>query len=124
MSEIIPSHVSQKNGPGGLPVLHVTNALGQAEVLLHGAHVLSFQPAGAAPVLWLSAHSPYAEGKAVRGGVPVDVGDDLLLDTAIAAVEGAVDIEDQHALLGTGFLKASPEADTIFGKSWSWTHFP
>ncbi len=71
MSDIIPSHVREAVGPGGLPVLRVTNALGQAEVLLHGAHVLSFQPAGAAPVLWLSAHSPFAGGKAVRGGVPV-----------------------------------------------------
>jgi glucose-6-phosphate 1-epimerase len=71
MSYILPSHVRQENGPGGLPVLRVTNALGHAEVLLHGAHVLSFKPAGAQPVLWLSAHSPFAEGKAVRGGVPV-----------------------------------------------------
>ena len=71
MSYILPSHVRQENGPGGLPVLRVTNALGHAEVLLHGAHVLSFKPAGAEPVLWLSAHSPFAEGKAVRGGVPV-----------------------------------------------------
>ncbi|MCX7007529.1 MAG: D-hexose-6-phosphate mutarotase [Kiritimatiellaeota bacterium] len=70
MNDIIPSHIRQETGPGGLPVLHITNALGQAEVLLHGAHVLSFQPAGAAPVLWLSARSPYADGKAVRGGVP------------------------------------------------------
>ena len=71
MNDIIPLHVRQENGPGGLPVLRITNALGQAEVLLHGAHVLSFQPVGAAPVLWLSARSPFADGKAVRGGVPV-----------------------------------------------------
>lgn len=71
MNDIIPSHVCQKNGPGGLPVLCLTNALGRAEVLLHGGHVLSFQPAGVAPVLWVSPLSPFADGKAVRGGVPV-----------------------------------------------------
>lgn len=71
MNDIIPNHIRQETGPGGLPVLRVVNGLGQAEVLLHGAHVLSFQPAGGAPVLWLSGRSPFADGKAVRGGVPV-----------------------------------------------------
>ena len=71
MSEIIPNHVRQETGPGGLPVLRIRNAQGTAEVLLHGGHVFSFQPAGAAPVLWVSALSPFADGKAVRGGVPV-----------------------------------------------------
>ena len=52
-------------------MLQITNELGAAEVLLHGAHVVSFQPAGAAPVLWMSARSPFADGQAVRGGVPV-----------------------------------------------------
>ena len=71
MSDIIPGCVRQLAGPGGLPMLQITNKMGTAEVLLHGGHVISFQPGGAAPVLWMSAHSPFAEGKAVRGGVPV-----------------------------------------------------
>ena len=71
MTEIIPAHVVQQPGPGNLPLLKITNDFATAEVLLHGGHVLSFQPAGAAPVLWMSERSPFADGKAVRGGVPV-----------------------------------------------------
>lgn len=43
----------------------------RATVLLHGAHVLSWVPAGGAEQLYLSPHSAYASGQAVRGGVPV-----------------------------------------------------
>ncbi len=71
MTDIIPSRVVQLPGPSGLPMLKIANEFATAEVLLHGGHVLSFQPAGAAPVLWMSPRSPFAEGKAVRGGVPV-----------------------------------------------------
>ena len=71
MTDIITDRVRQVSGPGGLPLLKITNELGAAEILLHGGHVLSFQPAGSAPVLWMSSYSPFADGKAVRGGVPV-----------------------------------------------------
>lgn len=37
----------------------------------HGAHAWAWQPDGQRPVLWLSAHSRFASGQAVRGGVPV-----------------------------------------------------
>jgi glucose-6-phosphate 1-epimerase len=37
----------------------------------HGAHVLSWLPAGATEQLYLSPRSEYAPGKAIRGGVPV-----------------------------------------------------
>lgn len=40
-------------------------------MLLHGAHVTHWQPAGQAPVLWRSRNSLYAAGKPVRGGVPI-----------------------------------------------------
>ena len=54
-----------------LPALRIANALGEAVVCLQGAHVVHFQPTGQRPVLWLSASSWYAAGKAIRGGVPV-----------------------------------------------------
>jgi len=51
-------------------VLH--NAAGDtASVSLHGAHVLSWRPAGAGEQLYCSPWSHPAPGKAVRGGVPV-----------------------------------------------------
>ncbi|MDH4610506.1 D-hexose-6-phosphate mutarotase [Pseudomonas sp. BN102] len=44
-----------------------------AELLVaqQGAQVLSYQPHGEEPVIWLSGQAGYQKGKAVRGGVPV-----------------------------------------------------
>lgn len=42
-----------------------------ATLLLHGAHVLSWAPAGADEQLYVSPRSAYASGQAVRGGIPV-----------------------------------------------------
>ena len=43
----------------------------RATVLLHGGHLLSWQPAGADEQLYLSPKSEFASGQAIRGGVPV-----------------------------------------------------
>lgn len=43
----------------------------EALVALHGAHLLSWQPAGAPEQLYLSPRSGFAAGQAIRGGVPV-----------------------------------------------------
>jgi len=43
----------------------------RATVLLHGAHLVSWQPAGGEEQLYLSPTTAYGEGQAVRGGVPV-----------------------------------------------------
>lgn len=67
----LDSQLSFKAGPGGLTVAEISNDYAQASVALHGAHVLSFQPRGQQPVLWLSRHSHYKIGKAIRGGIPV-----------------------------------------------------
>ena len=42
-----------------------------AIVALQGAHLVSWVPAGGAEALFVSERSPFAEGKAIRGGVPV-----------------------------------------------------
>lgn len=42
-----------------------------AVIALHGAQVLSWQPAGGMERLYLSERAVFAEGKAIRGGVPV-----------------------------------------------------
>lgn len=36
-----------------------------------GAHIWSWQPDGAAPVLWMSEKSWFSDGQPIRGGVPV-----------------------------------------------------
>ncbi len=58
-------------GPGALPVAELTNAFGQATVALHGAHVMSYIPAGENPVIWMSEKSLFGAGEPIRGGVPV-----------------------------------------------------
>ena len=42
-----------------------------ATVLLHGAHLLSWVPAGGGEQLYVSPKTAYANGEAIRGGVPV-----------------------------------------------------
>jgi len=43
----------------------------KASFALQGAHLLSFKPAGEEEVLWLSDNTPFKNGVALRGGVPV-----------------------------------------------------
>jgi D-hexose-6-phosphate mutarotase len=67
--------VSLETSPLGGPILRLTADGGVAEVALQGGQVMSWQPRGHAPVIWMSpmerlAH-PSARPKAVRGGTPV-----------------------------------------------------
>ena len=39
---------------GGLVVARIANAHAQATIALQGAHVMTFQPNGAQPAIWLS----------------------------------------------------------------------
>ncbi|MBE6380147.1 MAG: D-hexose-6-phosphate mutarotase [Lentisphaerae bacterium] len=59
------------SGSGDLPAVRISNEFGVAEVMLHGAHVISYQPAGAVPVLWMSGKSMFTEKDPIRGGIPV-----------------------------------------------------
>ncbi|HZV54836.1 MAG TPA: D-hexose-6-phosphate mutarotase [Rhodocyclaceae bacterium] len=56
---------------GELATARVTSLLGSATVALQGAHVMTWQPAGQQPVIWVSKLAKYAPGKSIRGGVPV-----------------------------------------------------
>lgn len=58
-------------GPGGLARASMAAPGGAATVLLHGAHVTGYRPAGGEPVLWMSERSWFEPGRPVRGGVPV-----------------------------------------------------
>jgi glucose-6-phosphate 1-epimerase len=59
------------SGNGGLPKLQVTSKSASAEIYLHGAQITSWQPAGAEEVIFLSEHSRWEDGRAIRGGIPV-----------------------------------------------------
>ena len=67
----ILNHVLFESGPGGLPIIRVSNPHALATISLHGGHVLSYQPVGHDDVLWISRESKYQHAKAIRGGVPI-----------------------------------------------------
>jgi len=67
----IPDTVQFEAGAGGLPRAVITAAAAAGHVYLHGAHVTHHRAAGQQPLLFLSSRSPFAEGRAIRGGVPV-----------------------------------------------------
>lgn len=56
---------------GDLLCAEVRTATATAVIALQGAHLVSWQPAGEAPVLFLSERSEFKPGKAIRGGIPV-----------------------------------------------------
>lgn len=56
--------------PGFLSI-QVTTAFSQATIALQGAHVMTWQPKGQKPVIWLSKAAKFAPGKSIRGGVPI-----------------------------------------------------
>jgi glucose-6-phosphate 1-epimerase len=67
----IPNHVEIVSGQGGLPLAKIRTPWSVADIYLLGAHVTHFQKNGEPPLLFMSAKSCFAEGKAIRGGVPV-----------------------------------------------------
>ncbi len=67
----LPPEVRLEQPAGTLPYLQVRSAAAQARIYLHGAHLAHWQPAGQAPVLWMSRSSWFAPDKPLRGGVPV-----------------------------------------------------
>lgn len=67
----IPGRAEIVNGRGGLPFVKVATPWSTAEIYLHGAHVSHFQKNSEPPLIFMSAKSFFAPGKAIRGGVPI-----------------------------------------------------
>jgi len=67
----IPGIAQVIAGEGGLPKVQVSSPVATGEVYLHGAHVTSWRPTGAEEVFFVSPHSLWQDGKAIRGGIPV-----------------------------------------------------
>lgn len=60
------------SGQGDLPMINIDNGSAKALISVHGGQVLSFQPKNHdEDLLFLSERSDYAEGMAIRGGIPV-----------------------------------------------------
>jgi len=58
-------------GKGDLPIVVIENDLAHASIALQGAHVLSFQANGEAPLIWMSEDAKFVPGKSLRGGIPI-----------------------------------------------------
>jgi glucose-6-phosphate 1-epimerase len=67
----IPGIAQVIEGNGGLLSVKVAAPSGAGEMYLHGGHVTAWQPAGGQEVLFVSANSLWADGHAIRGGVPI-----------------------------------------------------
>lgn len=67
----VPGAVQILAGRGGLPKIHMDTPAATAELYLHGAHLTSWQPDEQEEVLFLSDRSPWEEGRAIRGGIPI-----------------------------------------------------
>jgi len=55
----------------GFIVIDVENRNCTASVALQGAHLMTWQPKGEEPVIWMSPVATLAKGKSIRGGVPI-----------------------------------------------------
>ena len=67
----IPGRIDLQTGHGGLRYAALRCNGAEAHVYLYGAHVLHYQPANQAPVLWQSQLSLFEPGKPIRGGIPL-----------------------------------------------------
>ena len=67
----IPGQLSFQQHPSGLVVAEIDNAHARAGVFLQGAQLTRWTPHRQVPVIWLSPAAKFAEGKAIRGGIPV-----------------------------------------------------
>jgi len=67
----IPHHLQFVAGEGGLVMAEIANSHSTARIALQGAHLVTWQPCGQEPVVWVSKFAKYAAGKSIRGGVPI-----------------------------------------------------
>jgi glucose-6-phosphate 1-epimerase len=59
-------------GPGGLTMIEIDNVQARATISTYAGQVLSFKPQGAAQdLLFVSKKAYFAEGKAIKGGIPI-----------------------------------------------------
>lgn len=55
----------------GFIIVDVNNDKCDASIALQGAHLMTWQPKGEEPVIWMSPVAKLAQGKSIRGGVPI-----------------------------------------------------
>lgn len=67
----LPGTAVVTTGEAGLPMVRITTLQANADIYLHGGQITSWRPAGHEEVLFLSRHSRWEQGRAIRGGIPI-----------------------------------------------------
>ena len=67
----IPGIAKVVAGNNRLAKLSISAPAATAEIYLHGAQVTSWHPTGTGEALFLSEHSHWLDGRAIRGGIPI-----------------------------------------------------
>ncbi len=67
----ISNHVQFKEIAEGMIIAEVSNQHANSNIAVQGAHIATWQPRGQEPVIWLSPLAKFAQGKSIRGGVPI-----------------------------------------------------
>lgn len=63
--------IEHKEDKNGFKYIEITNTHASAKIALQGAHVFAYKAKNKPALLWLSSETYLAEGKAIRGGIPV-----------------------------------------------------
>lgn len=67
--EQISPYISQRN-IDDFPLIVVSHPKARGVVSIQGAHLITWQPSGEKPVLWVSEKTAFSTGTAIRGGIP------------------------------------------------------
>jgi len=67
----LPTCVRVVSATEDYPILEINHASCRARVAFQGAHIMEWAPAGKDPVLYLSPTAILAQGKPIRGGIPI-----------------------------------------------------
>jgi len=68
----ISGQLSFREDASGLVIAEINSAQATASLCLQGAHLMQWHPKSQTePVIWLSRDAKLAEGKSIRGGVPI-----------------------------------------------------
>ncbi|MDT8376976.1 MAG: D-hexose-6-phosphate mutarotase [Mariprofundaceae bacterium] len=67
----IAGQLAFRDAGDGFIVADIDNGHCTASVAMQGAHLMTWNPKGEEPVIWMSPVAKLAKGKSIRGGVPI-----------------------------------------------------
>ncbi|ATX82093.1 glucose-6-phosphate 1-epimerase [Mariprofundus ferrinatatus] len=67
----IAGQILFRDAGDGFIVIDIKNSFCNATIAVQGAHLMTWNPKGQKPVIWMSPVAKLAPGKSIRGGVPI-----------------------------------------------------